>query len=461
MGRPANPTPHWDPDRKVWTVRVSLPKPAGWPKGKEAPRRTYDLEGIPEGKEHQERADAVAKIVSDKVRRGEGVSFGEGETIAIWSERWLADREARGISSVQDDRGRMRKHVLPILGPHPIATITREQIEHLVEDLDRKIDLDPEDDEAIGWKTASNVWVLVTKMFDDAVNAKKRDLRARTDNPAKGIKGPEQGDRKAKQYLYPDEFLKLMAAHPDKVPPDFKTMYAGAVYTYMRAGELEALEWDDVDLEHNVIQITKAIDRKTGEAKSTKSGETRRIPIEPALRPLLQQLHDERKELTPDGEAVTGRVFWMPPRDGDRAALLRRHLLAAGVTRPDLHLNDAHRKHLTFHDLRATGITWAAVRGDDPLRIKQRAGHSGFATTEMYIREAENLGDDFGEPFPELPPELTGGGGSFGSVSAFRIRETLKTPTKRGDRRGLNPRQLEPQSSALPTELRPPKQRET
>jgi hypothetical protein len=25
--------------------------------------------------------------------------------------------------------------------------------------------------------------------------------------------------------------------------------------------------------------------------------------------------------------------------------------------------------------LRATGITWAAVRGDDPLRIKQRAGH--------------------------------------------------------------------------------------
>jgi hypothetical protein len=100
------------------------------------------------------------------------------------------------------------------------------------------------------------------------------------------------------------------------------------------------------------------------------------------------------------------------------------------------------------------------VRGDDPPRIKLRAGYAGFTTTEMYIREAENLAGDFGEPFPELPPELTGGG-SFGSVSAFRIQKALQTPRYQGDRRGSNPRQQEPQSSALPTELRPPKQRET
>jgi hypothetical protein len=38
---------------------------------------------------------------------------------------------------------------------------------------------------------------------------------------------------------------------------------------------------------------------------------------------------------------------------------------------------------------RATGITWMAVRGDDPLKIKQRAGHTTFQTIEGYIREAE------------------------------------------------------------------------
>ncbi len=47
-----------------------------------------------------------------------------------------------------------------------------------------------------------------------------------------------------------------------------------------------------------------------------------------------------------------------------------------------------------------------AVSGEDPLRIKQRAGHRSFSTTEGYIREAENLRVGFGEPFPTLPAEL-------------------------------------------------------
>ena len=59
--------------------------------------------------------------------------------------------------------------------------------------------------------------------------------------------------------------------------------------------------------------------------------------------------------------------------------------------------------------MRATGITWMAVRGDDPLRIKQRAGHRSFSTTEGYIREAENLREGFGIPFPPLPPDVLGG----------------------------------------------------
>jgi len=63
---------------------------------------------------------------------------------------------------------------------------------------------------------------------------------------------------------------------------------------------------------------------------------------------------------------------------------------------------------ITFHDLRATGNTWCAVRGDDPLKIKQRAGHSTLSTTEGLIREAENLRDGFGTLFPALPLSLHG-----------------------------------------------------
>jgi hypothetical protein len=64
------------------------------------------------------------------------------------------------------------------------------------------------------------------------------------------------------------------------------------------------------------------------------------------------------------------------------------------------------RQAMTFRDLRATGITWQAVRGDEPLRIMQRAGHTTFSTTMIYVRTAEELREGFGSVFPELPAEL-------------------------------------------------------
>ena len=164
--------------------------------------------------------------------------------------------------------------------------------------------------------------VLVTKMFDDAVNSKRRDLRVRTDNPSKGVKGSERGEAKAKQYLYPSEFTKLVGCNDEeKVPLRFRTLYAAAVYTFARAGELEALTWDDVDLEHDVIHITKAVDRKTSQVKSTKTGETRRVLIESNLRPLIERLNAERQR----SSRSTDRVFWLPDDEG-RAIKLREHL---------------------------------------------------------------------------------------------------------------------------------------
>src|SRR4051812_41177762 len=65
------------------------------------------------------------------------------------------------------------------------------------------------------------------------------------------------------------------------------------------------------------------------------------------------------------------------------------------------------RPSITWHDLRATGLTWLAIRGDEPLKIMQRAGHERFETTQRYVREAENLRDGFGEVFPPLLPTLT------------------------------------------------------
>jgi hypothetical protein len=97
--------------------------------------------------------------------------------------------------------------------------------------------------------------------------------------------------------------------------------------------------------EDGVIHITKSVDAETHKVKSTKTGTTRRVPIEPHVRPLLQRLHDERTSKSGD------RVLWLPDHE-DRAVLLREHLKVAGVERAELFANDVGSKHITFHDLR-------------------------------------------------------------------------------------------------------------
>ncbi|HXN30513.1 MAG TPA: hypothetical protein VN894_01580 [Polyangiaceae bacterium] len=61
-------------------------------------------------------------------------------------------------------------------------------------------------------------------------------LCVRDDNPARDVAGPDVGAKKAKAYLWPSEFLQL--AKCERVPLRWRRLFAVAVYTYARAGEL-------------------------------------------------------------------------------------------------------------------------------------------------------------------------------------------------------------------------------
>lgn len=355
---------------------------------------------VPEGMSEARARDWVAAQQEREDVRGlllrarsapvdvEGAS---GVSLEKWLGPWLADRRARSLRSVDTDEGRARKHVLPLLKAPTMRAVTRDDLENVRDELDAKVRRGE-----LKWKTASHVWGTVTKMFSDAVSAKQRELRVLETNPALGIKGPDRGPRTGKQFLYPDEFLTLVSS--PTVPLKWRRVFAVTTYLYARAGEVKALDWPSIDFERAIAHIHQSVNRDTGLITPTKTGETRRLPVEPNLLPLLRALHD--------GAPEEGRVVECSGTDRKLARQLRRCLVLAGVTRRELIEGSPTTKAITFHDLRATGITWCAVRGDDPLRIKQRAGHRTFSTTEQYIREADNLGANFGEVFPPLPESL-------------------------------------------------------
>ena len=225
------------------------------------------------------------------------------------------------------------------LKARPMVSITKLDLERVVEALD-----DAARAEVITWKTAVNAWGTFTKMFGDAVRSKRLALRVLADNPAEGIAGPDRGAKKGKVYLYPSEFLALVSC--ERVPLRWRRLFALAVYTYPRGGELEALRLEDIDLAHFVIHIHRAIDRSDdGEEKETKTGNPRRIPVERPLVPLLRVMMREAEE---EGEV---RLLRMPPVC-DLSSRLRQYLEWAGVMRAELFANDRSRKQVTFYDLR-------------------------------------------------------------------------------------------------------------
>jgi hypothetical protein len=69
-------------------------------------------------------------------------------------------------------------------------------------------------------------------------------------------------------------------------------------------------------------------------------------------------------------------------------------------------VRDALHAPIRFHDLRSTGLTWMGARGDAPLAISWRGGHTDFKTTQRYIEQGQKLAAGFGRPFPPLPSSL-------------------------------------------------------
>jgi len=419
MPRKLTGTIAWVPPRKGETkghykARITLA---------DGSRPWIHLDSGPRSPAAERTARRTAEAYSERARRDGVVSVRQqpsklpsatsatGETVAAWFGRYFAWRDTRGYATVRDTRGRIVKWALPVIGAKGMRDITPDDVEEIVRRLDSAIvergahyeDDDGDDDggrgrkPGISWKTALNAWGDLTHAFDEACHSKDKTLRVLDRDPSEGVRGPERGVERSKPILYPDEIVRLLSCM--RVPLYWRRTYALAIYTGARSNELDALSADDVDLLHRTISVHKQADRENGGTKPTKTKRARVIDIEAALLPLVRELVERAGE--------GGKLLRMPPEE-DRAELLRKHLEWAGCTRSALSADDASRAPIKFHNLRDTCLTHMAKRGDDPLRIQWRAGHTAFAMTEKYIAEAKRLPASFGEPLPGLPAGLMG-----------------------------------------------------
>ncbi|HET9954134.1 MAG TPA: tyrosine-type recombinase/integrase [Polyangiaceae bacterium] len=367
--------------RNTWYAQLTVDFLDG-----ESGLKAFRLDNVRTEAEANAAVARLQKAVQGKRFPRKGGQLGIAVTFDVYLERWLEARLQRGRRTVHKDRQRLTDYVLPLLKGKPMKLITANDIRGVVNALDLRVS-DPT--VKFGWKTAHLTWQALTKLFKDATHGKNPALLVLDTNPCLGLSGPDKGTQPTKQWLYPREFVQLISC--EEVPLDWRQAYAVATYLYLRIGELRALHCEDVDLASGMVKVHRSTgeDGKTVRLR-TKTGAGREFALNPAVVPLLRHLMAKA--------GGRGRIF---PRLDKAAKRLRAHLKRAGVRRESLHNSSPHSQQMTFHDLRGTGITWAALRGDRLIQIRDQAGHADIEMTNHYMGRASSAGD-VGQPFPSL-----------------------------------------------------------
>jgi integrase len=173
-------------------------------------------------------------------------------------------------------------------------------------------------------------------------------------NPAKPVKLLKEPPGRLR-YLEADEIERVL----DNCGHDPRAPYLGpivlmALHTGMRLGEIVGLRWDDIDLKHRLISITK-----------TKNNERKTIPINDILYEELSRLPRH----------VTSPYLFCHP-DGARILRVDRSFHGA--------LKRAGIDKFRFHDLRHTFASHLAMRGIPLETIGALLGHKDPKMTKRY-----------------------------------------------------------------------------
>jgi len=290
--------------------------------------------------------------------------------------------------TVSTDRGRIERHIKPLLGKRRISEIERGDVERFMRDVasgktatDAKTGKHGRARVTGGKGAATRTVRLLGGIFTYAVN--RNYLKS---NPRHGVK--VYADGKGERFLSADELRRLgealheaetiglpwsigegpNAKHTPKKGGEQREVIDGhavaairlILLTGCRAGEILGLQWQHVDLEHGFLNLP---DSKTG-AKKIWLGA-------PAI-----EILDGLARIQGNPYVVVGAIKGQPRSDLKRP--WKRITAHAGL--PDLRL----------HDLRHSFASMGAAGGMGLGVVGKLLGHASAATTARYSHFADD-----------------------------------------------------------------------
>jgi integrase len=271
-------------------------------------------------------------------------------------------------------RSALKKHLEPEFGAMAMQAISSAEINAFRAKLQQQ---------ELGSKTIRNILNLLNRFFRDAIADKY--LRH---SPMTGIDKPKMSRKKKGRALNPAEIQALLNACDT---PEARLIILTAILTGMRRSEIFGLRWQDIDWDHDVIQVRQALYWLTGRQRPaegepyafvTPKSETsiREIDLSPALKKELGAVFDRQSTVT---VLAAGQVITTPPaglvfaaEDGrpQNPALFYSHafryaVIAAGIGK------------VRFHDCRHTFGSLKLEQGENIYYVQRQMGHSSIQVT--------------------------------------------------------------------------------
>ena len=193
-------------------------------------------------------------------------------------------------------------------------------------------------------------------------------------NPADAVK-PPKAERKEMKALDADEAAELIdaARETNLFIPILLALLCG-----IRRGEIVALRWRCVDLDHGQLSVIASAEqtRQGVREKSPKSGRGRTVALPSLVVDELRQHRLRQAEgLLKFGVRLTDRHHVVTRADGE--PLQRRSLTHAF----DILLKKKGLRPVRLHDLRHSHATHLLASGVHPKVAQERLGHSSVAIT--------------------------------------------------------------------------------
>jgi integrase len=321
------------------------------------------------------KADALAYLANTEtdLQRGRWIDPAAGKvTLSKFATEWLNGRsDLRETTRAKYDH-LLDNHILPKLGSVPISALAPSKVRAWYHELARE-----------HATTADDAYRLLRAVM----NVAKAD-RQIAENPCQ-VKGAGQ----VRSPERPVASVRDVARAVEAVPARWRLALLLPAWCQLRRGEVLALQRRHIDLLHGRITIEQAWSVPMGGKAiigppKTDAG-VRVLTIPPNV---LSAVEDHLERFVgPEPTAwlfgtSTGSVI--TPRNFNRAWSKAR----AKVGRPDLHL----------HDLRHSGLTWAAASGASVAELMRRGGHANPRAALRYQHATEDRDRAIAEALGQL-----------------------------------------------------------